>query len=48
MRKLTKIKTNELKFLKPAIEKHPNNETQLEFLIKQNAVCFCLLVGLFS
>lgn len=32
MRKLTKkIKTNELKFLKPAIEKHPNNEMQLNF-----------------
>ncbi|MDY2573980.1 MAG: NUDIX hydrolase [Fusobacterium necrophorum] len=43
MRKLTKIKTNELRFLKPAIEKHPNNKTQLEFLIKQNAVAALLL-----
>lgn len=43
MRKITKIKTKELRFLNPAIEKHPNNEMQLEFLIKQNAVAALLL-----
>lgn len=43
MRKVTEIKTKELRFLKPAIEKHPNNEMQLEFLIKQNAVAALLL-----
>jgi len=43
MRKITKIKTSELHFLKPAIEKHPNNEMQLEFLIKQNAIAALLL-----
>ena len=43
MRKIKKIEIPELHFLKPALENHPKNGMQLEFLIKQDAVAALLL-----
>lgn len=43
MRKITPIANEQLRFLKAAIEKHPSNDMQLEFLIKQDAVAALLL-----
>lgn len=43
MRKIKALQIPELHFLKPALEKHPQNGMQLEFLIKQDAVAALLL-----
>lgn len=43
MRNIKRLEIPSLRFLKPAIEAHPKNGMQLEFLIKQNAVAALLL-----